>query len=101
MRHADRRCIVVGGEDICFHAPAGLTLGLDPGTRVSLFPLAGLRVSATGLAWPLDRLDLAPWGRIGTSNAATGGEVAIAPEGPGLLVILPRAALGAAMDALG
>jgi thiamine pyrophosphokinase len=100
VRHPDKRCILVGGDDICFHAPARLTLMLAPGTRVSLFPLAEVSVTATGLEWPLDGLRLAPWGRIGTSNRAAAERVEIAPDGPGLLVILPRAALGAAMTAL-
>ena len=100
VRYPDMRCILMGGEDICFHAPARMALHLAPGTRVSLFPMAELRVSATGLEWPLDNLRLAPWGRVGTSNRAVTGPVEIAPGGPGLLVILPRAALDAAMAAL-
>lgn len=100
VRHGDRRCILVGEEDICFHAPRPVGLTLTPGTRVSLFPMAELAVSATGLAWPLDRLALAPWGRIGTSNAAVEHRVEIMPDGRGLLVILPRAALAAAIEAL-
>lgn len=99
VRHADRPCILVGEHDICFHAPATIRLALEAGTRVSLFPMAKVVVSADGLAWPLDRLALAPWGRVGTSNRAMSGEVRIDPEGPGLLVILPRAALRAAVAA--
>lgn len=100
VRHPDKRCILVGGQDICFHAPARLRLKLAPGTRVSLFPLAEVSVTATGLEWPLDRLRLAPWGRIGTSNRAVAERVEIAPDAPGLLVILPHAALPAAMATL-
>ena len=100
VRYPGRRCILVNAEDICFHAPARLRLSLAPGTRVSLFPMAAVTVSATGLEWPLDRLALAPWGRVGTSNRAVADRVEIDPDGPGLLVILPRAALAAAMAAL-
>lgn len=100
VRHPDKRCILVGGPDICFHAPARLTLKLAPGTRVSLFPMAEVSVTATGLVWPLDGLRLAPWGRIGTSNRAAVERVEVTPDAPGLLVILPRAALPAAMAAL-
>ena len=101
VRRPDKRCILVGVSDICFHAPGPLALDLAPGTRVSLFPMAAVAVSATGLEWPLDRLALAPWGRVGTSNRATAARVEMSPAGVGLLVILPRAALGAAIAALG
>lgn len=101
VRRPRKRCILVGEYDICFHAGGPVGLDLAPGTRVSLFPMAAVTVTATGLEWPLDRLALAPWGRVGTSNRAVAERVEIAPEGDGLLVILPRAALRAAMDALG
>ena len=100
VRHADRPCILVGEHDICFHAPGSLRLDLAPGSRVSLFPMAEVAVSTRGLEWELDRLRLAPWGRVGTSNRAKAGPVEIAPEGLGLLVILPRAGLSAAIAAL-
>ncbi|MCB1331274.1 MAG: thiamine diphosphokinase [Maritimibacter sp.] len=101
VRQAEKRCILVGEIDICFHAPGPIRLALAPGTRVSLFPMAAVEVDGTGLEWPLDRLALAPWGRVGTSNRAVAEAVEIAPSGPGLLVILPRRALRAAMAALG
>lgn len=101
VRHPDKRCILVGEIDICFHAPGPVALALPPGCRVSLFPMAAVEVDGTGLEWPLDRLALAPWGRVGTSNRAVADRVEIAPSGDGLLVILPRAALRAAMVALG
>jgi len=100
VRHAERACILVGEHDICFHAPARLRLGVRPGTRVSLFPLAEVTVTATGLEWPLDALTLAPWARVGTSNRAVAEMVEISPDGPGLLVIVPRAGLDAAIAAL-
>ncbi len=100
VRYPDRPCILVGGHDICFHAPRPLRLDLAPGGRVSLFPMAEVVVSTSGLEWELERLRLAPWGRVGTSNRARSGPVEIAPEGAGLLVILPRASLAAAIAAL-
>jgi len=100
VRHGDKRCILVGEHDLCFHARGPIALNVAPGTRVSLFPMAQLRVTATGLVWPLDGLELAPWGRVGTSNAAAAARVEITPDGPGLLVILPRAALSSAIAAI-
>lgn len=100
VRNPQARCILVGDTDICFHAPGALVLDLDPGTRVSLFPMAEVTVAMTGLKWSFEALTLAPWGRVGTSNQAVAPRVEITPDGPGLLVILPRAALGAAMAAM-
>ena len=99
VRHADRAAIVVGSADICFHCPPRLRLDLAPGTRVSLFPMAELRGEGRGLRWPVDGIAFAPWGRVGTSNAAT-GPVEMGFGGPGMLVILPRAALRPAVRAL-
>ena len=100
VRRPERRCILVGRDDVVFHSPGPLALDLAPGSRVSLFPMAAVTLAATGLEWSFDRLDLAPWGRVGTSNRAVADRVEILPDGPGLLVILPRPALGAAMAAL-
>jgi len=100
VAHPGRRCIVLGPEDLAFHAPRDLALDLVPGTRVSLFPMRPGTGRSEGLRWPIDGLELAPWGRIGTSNEAVEARVRLAFDGPGMLVILPRAALGAAVAAL-
>ena len=99
VRLADRRCILIGPVDICFHAPPRLALDLAPGTRVSLFPLAPVRGRSQGLRWPIAGLRFAPDGRIGTSNETT-GPVSLAFDAPGMLVILPKSVLRAAMAAL-
>jgi thiamine pyrophosphokinase len=99
VRLRRKRCILIGPVDICFHAPPRLALDLPPGSRLSLFPLAPVSGRSTGLRWPIDGLALAPDGRIGTSNQAT-GPVTLAFDGPGMLVILPQAALTVAMAAL-
>lgn len=93
VRHPDRPCVVLGEDDLCFHLSEGMVLDLPEGMRLSLYPMARVRVWGSGLRWPLDGLELAPWDRIGTSNEVT-GRVQLRTEGPGLLVILPRAALG-------
>lgn len=102
VRHPDVRCILVGEHDICFHLPGGRTLGLDlaPGTRVSLFPMAELDMRCSGLEWSFERLRLAPWGRVGTSNRAL-GRVEVETDRDGLLVILPGEVLDAAIAGLG
>lgn len=100
VRHADRRCIVIGPRDVIFHAPPRLTLALNPGDRLSLFPMAPVTGSSTGLEWPIDGLEFTPAGVIGTSNRVTARQVHLAMEGPGMLVILPRARLDAALRSL-
>ena len=67
----------------------------------SLRPASSVTVSVTvtgrsaGLRWPIEGLHLAPDGRIGTSNEAL-GPVHLEFDAPGMLVILPRAALAVA-----
>lgn len=99
VRHPAPPCIVVGSHDVAFAAPPALSLGVAAGTRVSLFPLGAVRGRSTGLRWPIDAVPFDPTGRIGTSNEAT-GPVGLAFDRPGMLVILPRGALGAAIEAL-
>lgn len=91
--------IVIGPEDICFHASADVCLDLPLGTRVSLFPLRAMQCDSTGLLWATKDLTLSPMGRVGTSNEAV-GPVWLRPDGPGMLVILPRAVLSQVIAAL-
>ena len=102
-RHRGAPCLLIGAQDVVFAAPAGaeMQLHLRPGDRVSLFPLAALRGHSLGLEWPIAGLGFAPDGRIGTSNRVTGsGEVTLGFDGPGMLVVLARARLDAALSAL-
>jgi len=101
VRHSDRRCILLGEHDLCFLAPTALDLRLPRGTRFSLFPLAPCTANATGLRWPVEALELAPDGRVGTSNEVVADRVALRVSAPKLLVILPREHLEQAMTALG
>ena len=99
IRHEDKRCIVVGADDIVMQAPRHLKLDLPEGTRVSLFPMAPVFGRSTGLRWPIDGIAFAPDGRVGTSNAATGA-VELTFDGAGMLLILPRDSLPVLLDAL-
>jgi thiamine pyrophosphokinase len=96
----DRRCILIGPKDIAFAAPAHLTLDLVPGEPLSLFPMARVSGHSTGLEWPIDGLDFAPDGLIGTSNRVVARRVELRFDTPGMLVILPRRRLDAAIRAL-
>ena len=92
--------VLVGDEDLCFLCPPELAIDLAAGTRVSLFPMGPVRGRSEGLLWPIDGLAFDPTGRIGTSNAATGGVVRMAFDAPRMLVILPVDLLGPVVDRL-
>ena len=96
--HPAQRCVILGAEDVIFLSPPRLSLPLEPGTRLSLFPMGPASGRSTGLRWPIDGLDFAPAGRIGTSNEAT-GPVELQIAGP-MLVLLPRDWLRPALQAL-
>lgn len=94
VRRADRPCILIGGQEIVCHVPGRMALPVQGGDVVSLFPMRQVTGRSLGLEWPIDGLNLAPDGRIGTSNRAN-GPVTLMMDGPGLLAILPRARLAA------
>ena len=97
----DTPTVLMGEADLCFLCPARLEIDLPAGARVSLYPLAPVRgVTGEGLRWSIAGLEMAPGGRIGTSNAAAGGPVRIAFDAREVLVILPADQLGAAVAAL-
>lgn len=95
-----QRCILVGPKDICFAAPASLSLDLRIGDALSLFPMARVTGRSLGLEWPITGLDFAPDGRIGTSNRVAASRVELEFDRPGMLVILPRRRLDAAIRGL-
>jgi len=91
--------VVLGRDDVIFAAPQRIALDIKVGTRVSLFPLARLTGQSEGLEWPIEGLVLSPLGRTGTSNRAT-GPVMLEFDRPGCLILMPRAALRAALTGL-
>lgn len=100
-RFAGQRVVLVGGDDLCFLCPREFAIDLAPGTRVSLYPMGPVRGRVSeGLRWPVAGLDFDPLGRIGTSNAATGGPVRIGFDAPRMLVILPAGLLPAVVARL-
>jgi thiamine pyrophosphokinase len=100
VAQARQPCIVIGAADIVFHAPPRLSLALRPSDRLSLFPMARVTGRSTGLHWAIDGIDFAPDGMIGTSNQVVARSVRLEFDGPGMLVILPRRRLDAAIAAL-
>jgi thiamine pyrophosphokinase len=99
-RHPWQRCILLGARDLMFLCPPSLNLPLPEGTRVSLFPMGAVEGVSQGLQWPIGGLNLAPDGRIGTSNAAL-GPVHLVVTAPKMLVILPLEMLDITVAALG
>jgi thiamine pyrophosphokinase len=100
VAHRRQPCIVLGASDIVFHAPRRLDLRLLPGDRLSLFPMARVTGRSCGLRWPIDGISFAPDGMIGTSNQVVARDVRLDMDGPGMLVILPRRRLDAAIAGL-
>ncbi|VDS09636.1 Thiamin pyrophosphokinase, catalytic domain [Paracoccus haematequi] len=90
--------IMLASDDVVFVAPPRLTLPLMPGTRVSLYPMGPARGISTGLEWPIEGIEFAPGGRVGTSNRAN-GVVTLRIEGK-MLLMLPRNTLASVMTAL-
>ncbi|MBC2833951.1 thiamine diphosphokinase [Paragemmobacter straminiformis] len=100
VRQAERVCLLIGPRDVVFHAPARLDLRLRVGDRLSLFPMREVTGRSAGLEWPIDGIGFAPDGMIGTSNRVVSSRVRLEMDGAGMLVILPRGRLGAALTAL-
>jgi thiamine pyrophosphokinase len=100
VSHPGRRCILIGPSDLAFAAPARLELSLAPGEPFSLFPMAAVTGRSEGLEWPIKGLSFSPAGQIGTSNRVVARRVVLEFDSPGMLVILPRRRLDAAIRAL-
>lgn len=98
VRAAHQTCILLGPRDLIFLAPLDLRLNLRRGTRLSLFPMGAVRGASLGLRWPIDGLDFAPDGVIGTSNQVE-GPVHLQFDAPKMLVILPVSQLAAVLQA--
>lgn len=99
VRRADRRCVLLGEDEVIFAAPPRIALPLEEGDVVSLFPMRRVTGRSTGLTWPIDGLEMQPDGRVGTSNRAE-GPITLEFDAPGMLVIVPRRALPAVITAL-
>jgi thiamine pyrophosphokinase len=97
---SDSPCVVLGPKDVVFHAGRGAHLQMRSGDRLSLFPMAAVQGESTGLEWPINGLQFAPDGRIGTSNRVTARDVTLSFDAPGMLVILPRRYLAQAIAAV-
>jgi thiamine pyrophosphokinase len=100
VRHPDRRCFILGPQDVTFLAPPDLALDLPRRSRLSLFPMGAVAGKSEGLRWPIQGLNFAPDGMIGTSNEVT-GPVHLRFDAPKMLVILPVRSLPAVLRGFG
>ena len=100
LRYPDRVCIVLGAEDAVFLCPPDITLHLQVGDRLSLFPMGAVQGTSEGLRWPIDGIAFAPDGPVGTSNEVSAPTVRLCVDAARLLVILPRQRLDAVLIAL-
>lgn len=100
IARSERRCILIGPQDVAFAAPANLELTLQPGEPLSLFPMSRVTGRSAGLEWPIEGITFAPDGMIGTSNRVVERRVVLSFDRRGMLVILPRRRLDAAIRAL-
>ena len=100
VRYPHLKCILLGSEDIVFLAPPRLSLDLPLETRLSLFPMAPVKILSEGLYWPTRSLTFQPDYKVGTSNKVS-GPLRLQPENAKMLVILPRLHLAQVAAALG
>lgn len=97
--HRGAPLLAVGPEDVILAAPPKLELRMAAGDRLSLFPMAPVTGRSEGLRWPIEGIEFAPAGRVGTSNEAE-GPVRLAFDAPGMLVMLPRRRIDVAIRAV-
>jgi len=90
LEYSGQRIVLLGEEDVAFIAPADWSARVEPGTRVSFFPLRPCRgVASSGLRWSVTGLEMAAGGQIGTSNEATDALISARFEPPVAVTILP------------
>ena len=91
----ERHLLLVDEIDVALAVVGPISFDAAGGERVSIHPLMPIGFERSqGLLYPMDGLQLAPGGLIGTSNAGLGGRVEIVPVDPvPWLLILPKARL--------
>ena len=89
VRHAHKRCVLVGEVSSIAVVPSDLHLELPEKTDFSLFPMGEVYGVSEGLEWPIEGLQFAPDAQIGTSNRIS-GPVSLSMDGPRMLAIVPK-----------
>ncbi|MEE9359798.1 MAG: hypothetical protein V3U85_04870, partial [Hyphomicrobium sp.] len=98
---AGARVILIGAEDVVFASPAEWRAELEPGVRISFYPVRRVpAVGSKGLRWPIDSLLLEGGSRIGVSNETVSTNVGAWFAERGAVTILPRRWLDQAIASL-
>ncbi|MFT4795430.1 MAG: thiamine pyrophosphokinase [Paracoccaceae bacterium] len=101
MRHPGRVVVLLGDEDAVALLPPRWTMAVDPGARISLFPMVPVRATGcAGLEWPVTGMAFRPGTWIGTSNRAVGAAVAVSTDAPGMIALVARRFLPQLLDSL-
>ncbi len=103
LARPEKTVVLLGQAEAMALLPPGRVLGLelDPGARVSLFPLRPVTgTHSRGLRWPIEGLAMAPGLRVGTSNIADARRVELAFDAAGALLMLERRHLAALVRAV-
>ncbi|QJF52053.1 thiamine diphosphokinase [Roseobacter ponti] len=90
----DSPVVLLTERDVVFLCPPQMSLRMEAGTRVSLFPMGPVTGRSQGLKWPVAGISFEPGKRAGTSNLAT-GDLELEMHAPLMLCLLPREFLGA------
>lgn len=102
LQHTDQRVVLLGAEDVAFVAPPKWAVSVEPGTRVSFYPLIPCRgIASTGLRWPIEGLAMQAGGQIGTSNEAVAARISASFDPVGAVTILPKRYLEAVVESFG
>lgn len=110
LRH-DRPVMLIGNQDLVLRLQGDVRLSLDPGTRISVWPLGRQKFAAsTGLKWPIDGMEMMPGRLVGTSNEVNAStiEIRTSPDAKagsvtndGYALILPILAMDTVLRQLG
>ena len=92
-------CLMLRGSELAFIAPPTLVLDLPLGSDISFFPLAPVKVTTSGVQWPLHNALMQPGGLTSTSNIVT-GQVSLEGQTRGVLVTLPVASVAEVIASL-
>ena len=93
-----RPIVLIGDSDVAFAAHCGVSLALEVGERISIFPMRTVRaIGGAGLKYPVDGLRMEAGAQIGVSNEAAAPGQSFGFDRPGAIVFLNA---GNARDAL-
>jgi thiamine pyrophosphokinase len=89
--------LLIGASDLVLRLAGDCDLALEPGTRVSVWPLWHQEfIRSAGLEWPLDGLSMTAGRTVGTSNRVCASRVSIkAGAGDGYCLMTPPSCFAA------